>query len=257
MQQAMDEGSRTVRGKEQYVVACTGKKPKVVVYNVEGKVTPNALFDQFQPGFMIFLRSRNFHLVPTALRGCLLYLSKEQKLVKVLFAGSGRAHVVQLFPPTAKPNKFFTTLLQEGYLLQQQIGKPLGEFCHKAMGEPCRKVMEAGDDVLLWQEKMEPGDVVAVVDAHGFSKHRVQGPDVYTVNEKHSTSDGNHFTKDPWLIWRDHIPRAMPLRTVPVLYVFAINPDLYTETMDHMGPDDKPQGVVTIPLKTIASASDR
>lgn len=253
MQQDRDANARRVKGKEQYIVA-GGSKETVTVWDVDGRVTPAALLGQFAPGFRIFLRCRNLHRVPDALKGCVLYLPKERKIVKVLAASFGRAHVLQLFPPTVGPNPFFTTILQEGHLLQQQVGEPLGQFNHTAMGVPHRQLIA------------QTGHIVAVVDSCGYSKHRIQGPDVYLIDqqlsyEHHKRSDAKNLAKDPWVVWHpDAIikkPKELALAQVAVVYVHAQDPSLYTTKLTVL-EDGEAKGIVTIPTtSSTSSSSDR
>ena len=136
---------RRIKGKEQYIVA-GGKHKTVTVYDVEGRVTPSQLSEKFDAQsekydqFRIFLRVRNLQSLPSGLEGCSLYLHLEVKLVLVIKGGWARAWVQQIYPETNKPVIFLTTLLQEAYFLQLQVGEPLGEFNHLAMKEPRREV---------------------------------------------------------------------------------------------------------------------
>ena len=253
MQADIPLAPRRIKGKEQYIVA-GGKHKTVTVYDVEGRVTPSQLSEKFDAQsekydqFRIFLRVRNLQSLPSGLEGCSLYLHLEVKLVLVIKGGWARAWVQQIYPETNKPVIFLTTLLQEAYFLQLQVGEPLGEFNHLAMKEPRREVGPAGK-------------IVAVVDANGFSKHRVQGPDIYQINNHLSEAQQKILGRNPWLEWhtgKTHIiPRQVTLATVAVVYVHAKDVGSYTKILTFVEGGKERPGIITIPAaKTIPTSSN-
>ena len=107
MQAIVPLAPRTIKGKEQYVVA-GGKHKTVIVYDVEGRVRPEALSQKFDAlsekfdQFRIFRRVCHLQSVPTGLKGCsmldqLLNCSNSDNRVPIVGWGGfgGRKEVTQ------------------------------------------------------------------------------------------------------------------------------------------------------------------
>jgi hypothetical protein len=241
------EIARGVKGKEQYIVAFPdGKRgASVHVYDVDGRVTPQRLSDRF-PNAHVFLRCRNLNGAPARLRGCCILLPYEKKIVQVIEASWGAAYVLQLFPPTPKPKRFVTTLVQEAHLLQQQVGAPLGEFNDSQM-KVCRQVQE--------------GKVVALVDGNGFSKHNTCGPDVLTLDDTHVIPDSQkgYLAKQVWVMVppKVTVPKLLSLAEVAVVYVYAPDIATYRKVLTYEEGGKQKSAVTMAAPRSISCNSDR
>jgi hypothetical protein len=234
----LEDRPRTVKGKEQYVVA-GGQHDTLMVFDVEGRQTPKDLEKMytFQNG-RVFLRNKNFQSVPSALRGNVVYLAGDGIIGQVIEAKFGRMYVQQLFPPPKERGRFPTTTLQEGYLLQQQVGTPLGEFNMRAIAR------ELNDD----------GTVRPLTDTRGYSKCNVNGPDVILLNDTMKVPDDirKHLDRNPWVIWTPRIARPIACLKVPVFYAYAKDPSDYTKVLTYKDKDGIKwkKGVVAVPKTT-------
>jgi hypothetical protein len=238
---------RTVKGKEQYVVA-GGQRNTIMVYDVEGRQTPQDLEVQFQnlQNRRIFLRNKNLKSCPSSLKGNVVYLPHEQVIAVVIEAKFGRAYVEKVFPPSKETCRFTTTTFQEGYLLQQVVGQPFLPF-------NCTLVKRDIDDL---------GNVKALLDTAGNIKSNILGPDVLTLDKTIAIPEAirRNLDKNPWVTWQQplKIQKHITSKEVPVIYVYAKDPSLYTKVLTYLDGEDHKKGVVGVPLNTsICCGSER